>query len=398
MKNVVLIEKMDHMGNGIGFINGKTVFVSKTIPGDEVIIDIIKETKNYIKASVKKYIKRNIDCIQPFCPYYEKCGGCHLQNMNYEQTLDYKKERVQNILSRANINNSIEVIQNDSPLHYRNKIELKVKNGIVGFFQEGTHNIIEIKECLITKKAINTFLVDLKKMGIKNGNITIRANYNDELLVTINTQDEIVLHEEDYPLKKVVGIIVNDECIYGDNKFMEIINDTFFEVSYDAFFQVNSFVNSKLFDIINKFVKGKTVLDLYSGVGTLSIMSSKNANKVYAIEIVPNAVLNAIKNAKINDINNVNFIMGSVEEKINLIKDDIDITIVDPPRSGLDNQTIDKLLEIAPEQIIYISCETQKLSEDLRKLMEKYDIMKVYILDMFSYTYHVECVCVLERR
>ena len=398
MKNVVEIVKMDHMGNGIGFIDGKTVFVSKAIPGDTVIFDIIKETNTYIKAKAKKFVSRNHEALSAFCPYYYLCGGCHLQNMSYEETLNYKVDRVKNILNRAGIDNDIEVIANENPMNYRNKIELKIKDGIIGFYEEGTHSIIEIDNCRITKECINNFIPELKKMNIKNGEVTIRSNYNDELLIGIKTDDKISLHKEDYPDKKVVGIIQNDKCLYGDNKFIDIINNIFFEVTYDAFFQVNSFINSKLFNIINDNVKGKNVLDLYCGVGTLSIVASKNAKKVYGIEIVPNAVVNALKNAKMNKCNNVDFILGKVEEKINLIKDDIDTIIIDPPRKGLDKQTINKILEIKPSSIIYISCETQKLSEDLKELIGDYDVKKIYILDMFSYTYHCESITVLERR
>lgn len=398
MKNVVVIEKMDHMGSGIGFIDGKTVFVSKTIPGDKVIFEVIKETKTYIKAKVKKFIERKEDTLSAFCPYYYKCGGCHLQNMEYEKTLEYKKERVKNILNRVGITPVIEVIKNENDKNYRNKIELKVSDGIIGFYEEGTHNIIEIDSCHITKACINTFIEDVKKMNIQNGDVIVRCNYNDELLISIKTEDDIILNKEDYPNKKVAGIILNDKCIYGDNKFIDIINNTFFEVAYDAFFQVNPYINSKLFAIINDNVKGKNVLDLYSGVGTLSIVASKNANKVYGIEVIPSAVVNALKNAKMNKRDNIDFILGKVEDKIHLIKDKIDTVIIDPPRKGLDQKTINKILEIKPESIIYISCETQKLSEDLKSFIDNYNVKKVYILDMFSYTYHCESITVLERR
>ncbi len=398
MKNVVEIEKMDHMGNGIGFIDGKTIFVSKSIPGDTVIFDIVKETNSFVKAKPKKFVSRNHEALSAFCPYYYQCGGCHLQNMIYEDTLNYKVDRVKNILNRAGIDEDIEVISNDNPKNYRNKIELKIKDSLIGFYEEGTHDIIEIDNCRITKECINNFLPDLKNMNIRNGEVTIRCNYNDELLVSIKTDDNINLNKEDYPDKKVAGIILNDKCIYGDNKFIDIINNTFFEVTYDAFFQVNPFINSKLFEIIKDNVKGKNVLDLYCGVGTLSIVASQNAKKVYGIEIIPNAVVNALKNAKMNKCDNVDFILGKVEDKINLIKDEIDTVIIDPPRKGLDQKTINKILEIKPSNIIYISCETQKLSEDLKSLNTNYDVKKIYILDMFSYTYHCESVCVLERR
>ena len=392
------IERMDHLGNGIGYLNGKVAFVPKTIPGDIVNIRIIKETKAYINADVVKYLKRGKDYVKEFCPYYLKCGGCHLQNFTYEKTLEYKKERVQNILNKVKINQDIEVIPNEVKQNYRNKIELKIQNGKIGYYIKKTHELVEIDKCLVAKKCLNNFLAEIKKMQIKNGDITLRCNYNDELLIAIYTQDKIALHEEDYPNYKVVGIILNDKCFYGENKFLDIINNTFFEVSYNSFFQVNSYINSKLFEILNKYIDGDTIIDLYSGVGTLAIMASKNAKKVYAIENIPNAVINGMRNAKINSISNINFILGKVEDKIMLIDDKIDAIIVDPPRKGLDENTIKKILELSPIKIIYISCETQKLSEDLKYLLNNYTLKKGYILDMFSYSYHCESITVLERR
>lgn len=394
--NVEII-RMDHLGNGIGYLNDKIIFVPKTIIGDIVKIEEYEEHKKYIKTLDYEIVSKSLNRVQAFCPYYEKCGGCQLQNMTYDKTLEYKKDRVANIFLKAGINNPIEVIRNEEDRNYRNKIELKVKNGAIGFYESKTHKLISIDKCLITKNAINRFIPLLKDMELKNGDVTLRCNYNDELLVYIESEDPIIINEKIYPDYKVVGIIKNGERLYGEDHFLEKINNTFFEVSYDSFFQVNNYINTKLFDLIKENVEGNTVLDLYSGVGTLSIMASKKAKKVYGIEVVPNAVVNAIKNAKINNIDNINFILGKVEDKIKYITDTIDTIVVDPPRSGLDNVTINKMLEINPEKIIYISCETQKLVEDLKKLTDKYSVNKIYILDMFSYTYHVESICVLER-
>lgn len=392
----ITIEKLDHMGSGIGYIDGKCIFVPKAIPGDIVDIKILKEKKNYATGEVIKYIKRSSDFVSYDCPFYEKCGGCHLGGLSYEQTLSYKKDRIQNILSRAGINNDVFMVPNDSPFNYRNKIELKMVNDHLGFYEARSHDVIELDTCKITKEAINKFIPELNNMGLHNADITVRCNFNDEILIAIKTKDDVTI-KDDYSLYKVAGIVLNGDTVYGDNKFLEKVNDLFFEVSYDAFFQVNTFINEKLFNIIKENASGDTVLDLYSGVGTLSLMASRSAKKVYAIEIVPNAVMNAIKNAKINNINNVHFILGDASEKIKMIEDNIDTIIVDPPRSGLDEFTINKIKELKPNKLIYISCETQKLSEDLKSLQDTFNVNKIYGLDMFSYTYHVETVCILER-
>jgi len=394
----VKIERMDHLGQGIGYVDGKIIFVPKSVTSDEVKINKYKEHKKYYEATQYEIITPSIERINAFCPYYEKCGGCHLQNYSYEKMINYKKERVQNILSKVGVTTDIKVIKNAVDKNYRNKIELKVCDGKIGFYEKQSHQLIEIDNCMITKECINRFIPLLKDMELKNGDVTLRCNYNDELLIWIKTDDPLILNEKIYSEYKVVGIIKNNERLYGENHFLEKIGDAFFEVSYDSFFQVNNYINEKLFALIKENVKEDTVLDLYSGVGTLSIMASKNAKKVYAIEVIANAVINAIKNAKINNASNIKFILGNVEDKIKFIDDKIDTVIVDPPRSGLDQITTQKILELLPNKIIYISCETQKLSEDLKSLLPKYDVKKIYILDMFSYTYHVETICILEIR
>ncbi len=391
------ITSMDQMGNGVGFIDGKITFVRGAITGDEVEIEIDENKKTFNKAHVVKIIKPSSKRIQDLCPFFSKCGGCQLLNMSYENTLDYKKDRLTNILKPLSLSVDINVIPNDNPLYYRNKISLKMVDNHLGFYENDTHNIINLDNCLIAKHSINNFLNELKNMNIINGEITIRTNYNDELLVIINSNDNLKM-KDDYSAYKVVGIIVNDKCIYGEDHFMEYINDYYFKVSYNSFFQVNNNINSKLFHIIEDHVKGKKVLDLYSGVGTLSIAASKTADTIYGIEIVPNAVLDAILNAKMNKVNNINFLIGKVGDKISLIKDTIDTVIIDPPRKGLDQKTIKFLLNKEYQHIIYISCEAQNLVKDLKQLLTKYEVKKLYLLDMFSYTYHSESVCILERR
>ncbi len=390
-----VIEKLDGLGNGICYINDKICFVPKCIPGDEVEIKITYENKDYLKAQIIRVIKPAKERIEPFCPYFNLCGGCSLQMLSYDKGLEYKKERVKNILQRVIEFPEPEVIVNPQDRNYRNKIELKIQNKAIGFYERKTHNLIPIHKCPITKDCINDFIPELKLMNLTNGDVMIRANFNDELLISITTSDEVKLNEENYPKRKVVGIIVNGKTIYGENHFIDKIGNYFFDVSYDSFFQVNSYINEKLFNLITENTLGDTLLDLYSGVGTLGIVASKTAQKVYSIECVPNAVLNGIKNAKMNTCNNINFILGNVEDKIKFIEDKVDTVIVDPPRKGLDDFTLNKLLEFKPKKIIYISCETESLANNLKVLKDLYKLDKLYILDMFSYSYLAECVCIL---
>ncbi|MDY4543915.1 MAG: class I SAM-dependent RNA methyltransferase [Bacilli bacterium] len=390
----VHIDRMDHFGNGIGNINGKIIFVKGALPGETVDVTITKDKKSFMEGTINTIIYKSSKRVEPFCKYFGVCGGCSLCHLNYENTLEYKKERVKNILSKFDIP-KINVIRNENDLYYRNKIELKIVDGKLGFYEKSTHNLIEIKDCKVTKKSINKSFEFVKNMKLENANVTIRANYNDEVLIIIDSKEKpVILNPEDY---KIVGIVLNDKCIYGQDNFMEKINNLFFTVSYNSFFQVNNYINLELFNLIKENIVGKTVLDLYSGVGTLSIVASKVVDKVYSIEVIANAVKNALINAKINKCDNINFILGKVEDKIGFINDKIDTIIVDPARAGLDKKTIEVINNICPQRIIYVSCDTQSLANNLVDLTN-YEIKKFYILDMFSYTYHIECFCILDRK
>lgn len=390
----VHIDRMDHFGNGIGNINGKIIFVKGALTGETVDVTITKDKKSFMEGTINTIIYKSSKRVEPFCNYFGVCGGCSLCHLNYENTLEYKKDRVKNILSKFDIP-KINVIRNENDLYYRNKIELKIVDGKLGFYEKNTHNLIEIKECKVTKKSINKSFEFVKNMKLENANVTIRANYNDEVLIIIDSKEKpVILNPEDY---KIVGIVLNDKCIYGQDNFMEKINNLFFTVSYNSFFQVNNYINLELFNLIKENIVGKTVLDLYSGVGTLSIVTSKVVDKVYSIEVIPNAVKNALINAKINKCDNINFILGKVEDKIGFINDKIDTIIVDPARAGLDKKTIEVINKISPQRIIYVSCDTQSLANNLVDLAN-YEIKKFYILDMFSYTYHIECFCILDRK
>ena len=198
---------------------------------------------------------------------------------------------------------------------------------------------------------------------------------------------------------KLVGIIINDKTFYGENYLFERINNVLFKISYDSFFQVNPSVASKLFQIVKDNISlNDKVLDLYCGVGTLSLMAAANAKSVVGIEIVPNAILNAIFNASINSVDNTCFVLNDVSEAVSKISLDFNKVIVDPPRRGLTKEAIEVLLKIRPEKIIYVSCDPQTLVRDCKLLSENYDIEKSYVLDMFSYTYHVETVLILKKR
>lgn len=396
--NDVLIEKMDHQGRGLAYVNGKVTFIKNALPSEIVDIHISKENKNYNEAEVVAYKKKSKSRVDAFCPYFNICGGCNLEHMSYNDTLKFKKEKVENILNKETIKfPNIKVVENPNPKNYRNKLSLKIVKGQIGFYEEKTHTIIEISACPLASRSINACLKNLKSLSIKSGNVTIRSNYNDEILLILETQENIKFTIEEFKDCKIVGVILNNKTIYGQNFFYERMNGFLFKVSYNAFFQVNPFVTSTLFELIVENVESKSVvLDLYAGVGTLGMVACKKVSKVYSIEIVKNAVFDALENKKINKCENVFPILGDAEKVLLKIKEEIDTILIDPPRKGLSKETRNLILKCKAKKMIYISCNPLTLARDLKEFTTLYNIQKLFVLDMFSYTHHVECVCVLE--
>lgn len=392
-----LIEKFDDFGQGITTIDNIITFIPNTVPKDVVDIEIVKKKKKYNVGKVVNYIKLSSDRVEVKCPYFYKCGGCVLQSLSYDNTINFKLNKVLNLFNKYNLSITPEIIKNSNDYNYRNKIKLVVVDGKIGYYEVNSHTLVEINECIIASRAINKVIPLLKNINIINGSIIIRSNQLDEILIVIETNDKIDIDIDKLKENiKLIGIIINKEIFYGKDYLIECINDLYYKISYDSFFQINPYIASKLFNIVKENIDDvDTVLDLYCGVGTLSLNVSLKAKEVIGVEIVENAILNAIYNAKINKCNNVKFILNDVQDAVGKINKKFDKIIIDPPRSGLTKKTIDIILDICPKKIIYVSCDPNTLVRDILLLKDKYSIEKSYILDMFSYSYHVESIVIL---
>jgi 23S rRNA (uracil-5-)-methyltransferase RumA len=232
-------------------------------------------------------------------------------------------------------------------------------------------------------------------MNIRNGDITIRSNYKDELLLVINCDHFEFFNE---PPHNVVGVVVNGKTQYGNNYFFDMIGDYKFKVSYDAFFQINNYIASEIFKILNNNLEGNILLDLYCGSGVMGISMKDKVNKIIGIEKIDNAIKDANDNANLNGVKDFKYYVGDTSDVLNKINDDIDVVIVDPPRSGLNDKTLNEILMIKPNMIGYVSCDPMTLARDINVLKEQYNIKKIYGLDMFPNTYHVETVIILEKK
>ena len=390
----VKIERLNDQLEGIGYVDGKIIFVPKTKVGEEVDVNVTFENNKFLRGEVTSIIESD-------CPFFNKCGGCYLRNYSYEDSVKLKEKNIKNLFTKNKFDvPKFNVIKNQEPYNYRNKISLKVVNKKIGFYQDKSNDLVEVNNCLIAKEAINKLLPELNNIGINDGFITIRCNYNDELLIIIETQDKI-----DYDFSKlkdnhkIAGVVINNKCVLNNDYFFDKINNYLFKVSYNSFFQVNNAVAGEIFNIIeNNVDESNNVLDLYSGVGTLSIASASKAKHVIGVEMVSNAVRNALVNKDVNKKDNVDFMLGDVPKVISKITNKIDTIIFDPPRKGLDNFTISYALDKLPDKIIYVSCNPITLVRDLKVLISNYNIKEVNILDMFSYSYHCESLVILERK
>lgn len=395
----VKIEKYDDLGRGIAYLNGKVLFVPKTVPGDIVEIAVINDKKNFSECQVLKYIEYSPERINSSCPYFDSCGGCDFLNVKYENSLNYKVNKVKEIFNKNGISINPKVVFSSQNLFYRNKITLKVQNGKLGYFKNNSHDLVEIDKCIIASNAINSMIPYIKKFNILNGNVTIRSNQNEEILLVIESYDNLNININEIKKNiKLVGIVINNRLFYGVDFLNENINDLNYRISYDSFFQINPRVAQILFNTIDENIDvNDNVLDIYCGVGTLSLSAAKKAKQVVGIEIVKNAILNAKFNAKINNIQNTEFILGDASNIKFSKYNNFNKVIVDPPRSGLTNSVISTILKINPEEIIYVSCDPQTLVRDIKILSANYVIKDSFVLDMFCYSYHVETIVILNK-
>ncbi len=433
-------------GEGIAKINGFTIFIPNAIKGERIKILILKVLSSHAFGKIIEIIVKSPKRVEDDCTTYKRCGGCNLRHIEYEETLNIKQKNVQNLVNK-NLKTNIEVKQTwgmGNPYNYRNKLQYPVgvdKNGntIVGVFANRTHEIIPVNECLIQNNKANQIAKYIPKI-IKKYNISVYNELNGQGLlrhVVIKTairSNEImvilVINGDSLPFSKEIAkelktnfnninsIVINinkkntnvilgnkNINIIGNGYIQDILGDYVFRISPLSFYQVNPVQAENIYNIAienAEITKKDIVFDLYCGIGTISLFASKFAKKVYGIEIIEQAIEDAKWNAEFNNVKNTEFIAGDTEfvltdliENKNIIPD---IIIVDPPRRGLDNNTINNILKIHPRKFVYISCNPATLMRDLRFFEEKYKIKMIQPVDMFPFTSHVECVSVLELK
>ena len=433
-------------GEGIAKIDNFTIFVPNSIKGEKVKVLIVKVFSSHAFGKVLEIIKKSEYRTESDCSTYKRCGGCNLRHIKYEQTLKMKQNAVQSLVNKA-LKTKIQVQETlgmENPYFYRNKAQYPVgidKNGkpVMGVFANRTHEIIPIQKCFIQNEKSeklakfvfewivknNISVYDEKtgkglvrhivtKIGIKTNEVMCVLVINGN---SIPKEQELVkeILENFQEVKTIVknintkntNVIMGRENVnlYGNGYIEDILGEYKFKISPLSFYQVNPVQAEKLYNLgveAAKIDKDDIVFDLYCGIGTISLFMAKYAKKVYGIEIVEEAVKDAKENALNNGVDNVEFLAGDVED----VLDDLinekgvvpDVVMVDPPRKGLDNKSIDNILKIHPRKVVYISCNPATLVRDLAKFEGLYELKSIKPVDMFPFTSHVEVCALLELK
>lgn len=433
-------------GEGIAKIDGFTIFIPNAIKGEKIKILIVKVLASHAFGKIIEIIKQSDHREESDCTTYKRCGGCSLRHIKYNETLEIKQNAVQSLVNKT-LENKLKVEETlgmDKPYHYRNKAQYPIglnKEGkpVIGVFANRTHEIIPIETCYIQNKQseeiakyIFNFLVNHKikvydeksgkglvrhivtKIGIKTNEvmciIVINGNelpYEDILVNELTHKFENIKSIIKNINTKNTNVILGNENInlYGNGYIKDILGDFIFKISPMSFYQVNPVQAEKLYNIgveLADINKNDIVFDLYCGIGTISLFMSKFAKEVYGVEIVDEAIVAAKENACINNVTNTKFIAGDVEkvldDLVNVKKIIPDIIMLDPPRRGLDNTSIENIRKVSPKKVVYISCNPATLVRDLAKLEDIYNIKSIKPVDMFPFTSSVECCAVLELK
>lgn len=443
------IISVGYEGEGIAKIDGYPIFIEGAILGEKVKALIVKVKKNYAYGKLLEVIESSSERVEPKCKVYKRCGGCTVQHMNYKKQLDYKFERVKDCISKIGGLDSALVqypIGMENPERYRNKVQLPVgmvKGELsIGFYAPRSHNIINLDTCLIQDKIAdkvskltrewmikyNISAASIDGVFNKNGlirHVMIRKGFttNEVMVVLVSTREKVdhidkfinSIKENIDGIKSIIlnvnkentNVILGQKCItlWGEDTITDYIDTFKFNISPLSFFQVNPVQTEKLYSKALEYAGltgNETVFDAYCGTGTITLFLSQKAKKVYGVEIIEPAIINARENARINNIDNAEFFVGKSEEIIpELIEKGInpEVIVVDPPRKGCDIKLLDSIEKAKPRRIVYVSCDPSTLSRDLKILEEKgYKTEKVQPVDMFPHTSHVECVVLMSSQ
>ncbi|SDB32474.1 23S rRNA m(5)U-1939 methyltransferase [Flavobacteriaceae bacterium MAR_2010_188] len=440
--------------------DGRVIFLTNVVPGDVIDVQTLKQRKSYYEGRALKIKKFSDKRTEPKCKHFGVCGGCKWQNMAYEYQLFYKQKEVENNLRRIGhleLPEISPIIGSENEYFYRNKMEFSFSDSrwltlseiksdreideknALGFHIPGMWDkILDLDECWLQEDPSNAIRNSVKKFAVDNNleffntrnqtgllrTLMIRTTSTGEIMVVVQFfRDEKenrellldFLHSE-FPEITSLQYVINEKgndtiydqevvCYKGTDHIFEEMEGLKFKINAKSFYQTNSDQAYSLYKVAREFADlqgDELVYDLYTGTGTIAQFVAKKAKKVVGVESVPDAILAANENARLNNIDNVEFVVGDMKSVFN---DDFiethgkpDVVITDPPRDGMHKDVVEQLLNISPQKIVYVSCNSATQARDLSLLNEVYKVTKVQAVDMFPQTYHVENVVLLEKR
>ncbi len=440
----VYIEDLTHDGNGVAKVEGYPLFIQGALPNETAEIHVMKTLKNYGFAKVVEIIEPSPDRVEAPCAYFKQCGGCQLQHLSYEGQLKWKENMVRNVMQRiGKIDAPVLPVKGmKEPWHYRNKAQIPFSENesgqaIAGFYKTKTHSIVDMERCLIQTGEADAILAGLKKelnaIGIRPYNehthegmlrhVVIRkARATGEVMVVLVTKKKKFPQKEAAiaVIQKLVpnitsimqnvnsektNVIFGDDTInlWGKDVIIDTIGDVRFEISARSFYQVNPEQTEVLYKQALDYADlqgDERVIDAYCGIGTISLFLAQKAKAVMGVEIVPQAIEDAKRNAVLNGFTNTYFEAGPAEEVIpRWYKEgkEADVLVVDPPRKGCDEALLKTILEQRPKRVVYVSCNPATLARDLRILEDGgYQTQEIQPVDMFPHSTHCEAVAWLE--
>lgn len=447
-KVTVNITGLTHQGEGVGRLpDGLAVFVPGTIPGEQAVIQVEQRKKNFARARLVQIVKQTDERCRPQCGAFADCGGCGLQHINYTAQLKYKTRLVEDNLRRIGKLTDIKVqptLGMANPKHYRNKVHFQLQEVdgriALGYYRQGSHQFLPLTEpCLLVDQALNetaktierllnTYPAPVYNWQTKRGllrHVVLRKGLaGGEIMAVIVTAGGKWAEEKQFAaalqkaqpqvvsvvrnINKAKGRVVMGEeniTLAGKPTITDWLGDLRFEISPNSFYQVNPRQTLVLYRKAAEYagLTGKeSVIDAYCGIGTIALFIARHAREVIGLEVVPQAVEDARKNARHNGISNAEFYQGEVERLLPLLQQEgyrPDVVILDPPRKGCDEQSLAALAKMAVPRIVYVSCDPGTLSRDLAYLTSNgFSVKEVQPVDMFPYTSHVECCALLIKK
>lgn len=439
------IDALGSNGEGIGRIDGYTMFVEGALPGERVRILAVKVRKNFGYGKLLEILEPSSARREPLCPVAKQCGGCQLQHLSYAAQLAYKTKEVQDDLERIGGIHGVAVqptLGMEKPWRYRNKAQFPVgqgKNGCaIGFYAKRSHRIIDTEKCLLQHECNDAIIAVIRAFldefhippydeethsGLVRHILTRIGKQSGEIMVCIVINGKKLPHsdiltERLREIDGVVSIVLNCNRektnvilgqkiipLWGKDTITDAIDGITFEISPLSFYQVNPAQTEVLYRKALEAAEltgEETVLDLYCGIGTISLFFARKAKRVFGVEIVPEAIADARKNAERNGITNVEFAVGAAEDVIPKLYAEkgitADVVVVDPPRKGCDEKLLETILQMQPEKIVYVSCNPATLARDLKLLAEGgYRLRRAQPVDQFCHSTHVECVVLLSK-